>query len=163
MPLVVVLLGGVRWYTLMATKIIIALVAFFGLAQLITIDKTNPEFDKTKEIIASPEVKEILKNSCYDCHSYETKYSIYSNMAPLSWGIKKHINEGRAAMNFSVWTDMDKEKKAKRVERMPQMIKMDFMPMGSYTLFHPDAKLSDAQKKTLYNWIEKDLKVTLLQ
>lgn len=87
----------------------IALWAILGLLliQLIPIDRTNPpvnEKDNFVKVENTPkEVEVLLKKACYDCHSNETKYPSYAYIAPISWSIKHHINEGRKHLNFSVW------------------------------------------------------------
>jgi len=67
--------------------------------QFIRIDKSNPAADPSNDISQSLEIPEevssILKTSCYDCHSNETVYPWYSNVAPISWWIKQHINNAR--------------------------------------------------------------------
>src|SRR6056297_2303298 len=89
-------------------KIIIAsILVLFVLIQFFRIDKTNPEFNKKNDYLTSVEtskdVSSILRNACYDCHSYETNYPWYSNVAPVSWMLKNHIEEGRHHVNFSLW------------------------------------------------------------
>ena len=80
-------------------KIILVVIAVFVIIQFIRIDKSNPQTNPTSDIIniTNPpsEVKSILKNACYDCHSYETKYPWYAEIAPVSWLLKNHINDGR--------------------------------------------------------------------
>ncbi len=69
--------------------------------QFIQTDKTNPKVDKNIEIKTNAEVMKIFKTACYDCHSNETVYPWYSNIAPFSWVVSNHINEGRKVLNFS--------------------------------------------------------------
>ena len=80
-------------------KILFAIAMVIILPQFIMIDKSTPEVDPSQDIIvaldAPKEVAEILKKACYDCHSYETKYPWYSNVAPVSWWIEHHIDEAR--------------------------------------------------------------------
>lgn len=139
-------------------KTLITAVVLLAVIQFIPIEANNPSYDKTKEIQTSKEVRNILKRACYDCHSYETNYSVYSKVAPLSWGVKRHIDLGRKALNFSTWKDIDPQIKKYRIDRMYEVVKNDFMPKASYTFFHEEAKLSSNEKEIIKNWVEDDLK-----
>lgn len=133
-----------------------AILAFLIVAQFFRIDKTNPTIDITKDFIAisnpNEEVKRILKASCYDCHSNETKYPWYTNVAPVSWMVKNHINEGRKHLNFSVWGTYDLKKLDHKLEECVDEVKEGEMPMSAYSLFHNEAILSEAQKAVLVDW-----------
>ena len=58
------------------------------------------------------EVKSIIKTSCADCHSNYTKYPWYSEIAPVSWYLAQHVNEGKEHLNFSEWTSYNKDQKS---------------------------------------------------
>nr|WP_233750417.1 heme-binding domain-containing protein [Halarcobacter anaerophilus] len=81
--------------------------------QFIQIDKTNEKTDKNLEIKAPENIMTMLKTSCYDCHSNEVKWPWYSNIAPFSWMINRHVKDGRKALNFSTWENYTKEEKTK--------------------------------------------------
>ena len=137
-------------------KILIGVVVVFGLMQLIPIDRTNKPV-KTNEnfvdIYKTPtEVREILKTSCYDCHSNEVVYPSYSNIAPISWVIKDHINEGRSRLNFSEWGTYNDYLKENGIERCVQTLESYLMPLPSYISYHPEANLSKQQRELLINY-----------
>jgi uncharacterized membrane protein len=138
-------------------KIAIYLIIIMIGIQFIPIERDNPTFDKTDEIVTSPEVKKLLKASCYDCHSNEVKYSIYSYIAPLSWGVRSHIKQGRLAVNFSTWEKMDPKLRDKRIDRMANEIRREKMALSSYLMFHPEAHLSKEERQLLVDWAENDL------
>jgi len=133
-------------------KTVLALVVIFIAIQLIPFDvpATVPS-DKSLEIQAPDNVKQILKRSCYDCHSNTTHFPWYSSIAPVSWFTKYHVKEGRAHMNFSLWGKYPDEKKLKYLQKIPKAIKSK-MPLPSYLIMHQDAKLSDADKKAIEDW-----------
>ena len=87
----------------MFKKIIIGIILVLVLIQFIPLEKTNPKVDKTIALKTDENIMKILKKSCYDCHSDETIWSIYSDIAPLSFGVVAHVNDGREALNFSKW------------------------------------------------------------
>ncbi|MGZ3931744.1 MAG: heme-binding domain-containing protein [Bacteroidia bacterium] len=137
---------------------IIGLLLFLLLSQLIRIDKTNPTVDPAVDFIsltASPaDVAAVLRTSCYDCHSNEARYPWYTNIAPFSWWIKHHINEGRGHLNFSVWGTYKPKRAAHKLEECVEQVEEDEMPMSSYTWMHHDASLSDQQRLLLMNFFK---------
>jgi len=141
----------------MLKKIILGLIVALVLIQFIRIDQTNPPVDKSKDFITltqpSEEVKGILVTSCYDCHSNETQYPWYTNVAPLSWWLKHHINEGREHLNFSEWATYAEKRQQHKLDECMEEVHEGEMPLSSYTIMHKDAALSPAQKEVLNAWI----------
>jgi hypothetical protein len=125
--------------------------------QLIRPERSNPPVDKSLELQAPKEVMDILKRSCYDCHSYETKWTTASSIAPFMWTIASHVKEGRKALNFSEWKKMDKDTKIKKLDRSIQTLKSGIMPLPSYVNYHDEAKLSKEDKKLLLEWFTNKL------
>jgi hypothetical protein len=143
----------------MKKKLLYILILVFAGIQFIRIDKTNPKTDPENEFISieqpSEEIGNLLRTACYDCHSNHTLYPWYSNIAPVSWFLKSHINEGREHLNFSEWGHYSmNEQKNKREEIAEEIIK-DEMPLSAYTLLHSSAKLSTEQKNKLSNWFKE--------
>ena len=71
---------------------------------------------------APEEVSKVIRNSCYDCHSNETKYPWYSNIAPVSWWMKDHIIDGRKHLNFSTFATYDTERQLRKLDESVEMI-----------------------------------------
>jgi hypothetical protein len=94
-----------------------------------------------------------IRAACYDCHSDETQWPLYSRIAPVSWLIASDVNEGRKHLNLSDWP-ADSAKEAKQLDRMNEVIDYREMPLKKYTLMHPDARLSDSQRKEVLDWTE---------
>jgi hypothetical protein len=132
------------------------------LIQWIPVDRTNPPVKPNEDfahIFNTPtEVKSLLKSACYDCHSNETKYPNYAKIAPISWAIKEHINEGREHLNFSVWTSFNPDLKKNMLESIVADLEQNRMPMAGYMVYHPEAKLSDAQKQILIRYFSDIVK-----
>ena len=128
------------------------------LAQAIQI--TIPEPQKVtpdEEIKAPAEIMKMLKTSCYDCHSYETKMPWYGYIAPFSWEVKSHIKEGRAWLNFQTWDRYDEAKKQKIYKGIAKTINFS-MPIPMYLSLHEDAKLSREQREKIKAWAESNIK-----
>lgn len=132
--------------------IFIIIAAVFILIQLIPVNRSNPVFDNTSEINAPQEVISILKTSCYDCHSNETVWPAYSYIAPMSFLISNHVQEGRKELNFSEWSSYTIEKQRKKLEEIQEEVSEDKMPMPVYLLLHGDAELTVQQKMILQKW-----------
>ena len=103
----------------------------------------------------SPEIQKILETSCYDCHSANTKYPWYSNIAPISYWMNGHIEDGKKHLDFSDWPNLTAKKKDHKLEEFIEYVENGEMPLKEYTWTHEDARLSDEQKKALLNWAEK--------
>jgi Haem-binding domain len=138
----------------------LALVCLFVGLQFVRPARTNPAVDQSQTIRArlqlTPEVAAILDRSCQDCHSNTTRWPWYSNVAPVSWMVIDHVNEGRQHMNLSEWGRNDNRRAKKKLEEMCDEVKEGAMPISSYTLIHRGAKLSAEDVKVLCDWAEAE-------
>src|SRR6266566_3490941 len=128
----------------------------FVLAQFARSAKTNPATDESQTINArlqvTPQVAAIFDRSCGDCHSNKTRWPWYSNVAPVSWFVIDHVNEGRRNLNFSEWGRYTKRDTDGLFKQICQEVKSGSMPLSSYTPLHPGSKLSPEDVKTLCDW-----------
>ena len=139
-------------------KILLWIVGIFILIQLIPIDRTNKPVDRKQnfvDIVKPPkEVSQILINACYDCHSNEVKYPKYAYIAPISWSIKHHVNEGRERVNFSVWSTYNNDQKNHIIDDILETVESKEMPLKGYLPMHPEANLTDAQRKIFNDYFK---------
>lgn len=137
-------------------RILITCLILLVIAQFFRIDKTNKISSPEKDILfitkSNAEISNILKESCYDCHSNEVMYPWYTNIAPVSWWIKHHVNEGTHHLNFSEWGNYASRKADHKLEECVEMIEEDEMPMSSYTAMHGNAVLTKQQRELLVKW-----------
>ena len=106
-----------------------------------------------------PEVEAIMRKACFDCHSNETRWPIYTRIAPGSWLMARDIHNGRNHMNFSKWADSDEDERQDDLENCAEQVESGAMPPWFYIVpLHPDAKLSDADKATLKAFFLKNKK-----
>ena len=142
-------------------KIFAIVIVVFGLMQLIPIDRTNPPVNKAQNFVdvqkTPANISMVLKNACYDCHSNETKYPDYSYVAPISWSVKNHINEGRKRLNFSVWTTYSQELKVGMLKNTISTVTNRKMPIPGYMVYHEEANITQAERKLLENYFKKIL------
>ncbi len=119
-------------------------------------DRTNPPVmaEQTVQATASvpPGVDAVLKRSCYDCHSSETRWPWYSAVVPMAWGVANHVTEGRAQMNFSDWGTYPPRRRAALLEKMCDEVREGKMPLREYLWLHRDATLSEADWKSVCDW-----------
>ncbi|SFV61795.1 hypothetical protein MNB_SV-12-945 [hydrothermal vent metagenome] len=127
----------------------------FILIQSIQMDvPATLSFKPQDEVEAPKEVMEILKRSCYDCHSSSLVYPWYSQIAPLSWYTQNHVKDGRKVVNFSIWKSYNRAKQFKVMDKLPESLIIR-MPLPDYLWLHKDAKLSTNDKKILSRWAKK--------
>ena len=136
--------------------VIIIVVILIGI-QFIRVEKKNPPVDEKLTLNTDSKVMDILKNSCYDCHSFETEWPTYSSIAPISFFVASHVNKGRKALNFSEWANIEAKTKVNRLERAVKTVNNEMMALPSYVSVHENAKLSKEDKVTLTQWFEKEL------
>jgi len=97
----------------------------------------------------SAEAESIARQSCYDCHSNESEWPPYSYVAPMSWLVRRDVEEGRDALNFSTWDQGEQE-----AHDAAEAVDEGSMPPTQYTFLHRDAKLSDSEKQVLIDALE---------
>ncbi|TGK83845.1 heme-binding protein [Leptospira montravelensis] len=134
-------------------RIFLILLGVFLLLQFFPIDRSNPPVKS--EIQTSTEIKEILKRSCYDCHSNETVWPAYSYIFPASLLISHHVEEGREELNFSEFGLLAEKKQNKKIYEIWEQVDEGEMPPKDYLLLHPNSKLSDKDKEILKQWSDR--------
>lgn len=133
-------------------------VAIFVGMQVVPINGRSPVVDPKKALHPPVEVEAILRVSCYDCHSDETRWPWYTYVAPISWWLMSHVHEGRENMNFSHWGDLTANKQADMLGDIANQIATGDMPLPAYLIVHHDARLTPAQIKILTDWTDTAMK-----
>lgn len=100
------------------------------------------------------DVNRILTNSCADCHSNKTVYPWYAEIEPVGWWLNNHIVSGKRHFNLDSFTGLRVAFQKKKMEDCLEQLKDDDMPLGSYTLIHRYARLSEADKAKLTDWCQ---------
>ena len=111
------------------------------------------EIDFFKTFDAPNNVQQLLKNSCYDCHSNNTNYSWYHKIQPVSWLLENHIEAGKKELNFSEFGEYSKRRQKSKIKSAISQIEENKMPLLTYTLIHKKAKLSASDKKLMTKWL----------
>jgi hypothetical protein len=126
------------------------LIVLLIIIQFVPVTLTNPPVES--DMPASPDVKTILKVSCYDCHSNETMWPWYSKVAPMSLLLASDAEEGRAKLNFSTWNRYNPEKQSVLISEAMDEVREGGMPPWFYIIKHSGAKISLDKLKTLEAW-----------
>lgn len=137
----------------MLTKIltfgVLGLVVLLLLIQLIPVSHDNPPV--TREVNwDSPETRALAQRACFDCHSNETVWPWYSNVAPVSWFVANHVFDGRRRLNFSQWDQPNADQ-----DDITDVIASREMPLWSYLPMHPEARLTDAETQALIDGLKQ--------
>ena len=105
----------------------------------------EPEWD-------SPQTRALVVRACFDCHSNETRWPWYSNIAPISWLVQHDVDEARDHLNFSEW-----DKPQRHADKAVKMVEEGEMPLDVYLPLHSDAELSASEKAALIAGLKKTL------
>ena len=131
--------------------------ALLAAIQFVRPARTNPPSDPSvtlhAQVTVPPAVASILERSCRDCHSNNTKWPWYSNVAPVSWWVIDHVNHGRSHFNFSQWAKYNAEEQRTLLTRSCELSKKGDMPLPSYLRMH-DAAMSAADVAALCAFTE---------
>ena len=136
----------------------IVLIVFIVIQFIRPAHNTNTQVlttDITNTIVVPDKVLDIFKNSCYDCHSNNTRYPWYVNIQPMGWFMANHIKNGKADLNFSEFGTYSKRKQSNKLKSIGMSVTDGSMPLSSYTIMHKDAKLSQQEKKLVTDWTTK--------
>ena len=138
-------------------KVGIALLVVLVVLQFVRPDKNESGYESVayfeKETKPSPEIQQILKTKCYDCHSNQTIYPWYAEVAPVSYWIDHHVEEGKEHFNVSAWEGYSVKKKDHKLEEFIEEVEEGEMPLSSYTWLH--SNLEEAEKEQLINWVKQ--------
>jgi hypothetical protein len=140
-------------------KFFLVLLLIFVIIQFFRPDKNITQGDHTLDFVTEtnppPNVNIILEQTCYDCHSNNTIYPWYNNVAPISFWLADHIKDGKKHLNFSEWDAYDNKKKDHKLEEVEEMISEGEMPLNEYTWTHEEARLDEEQRTAIVEWAKK--------
>ena len=137
-------------------------VALWGLAGLFVValtiqaipygrDHSNPPV-RQEPAWDSEQTRDLAVSACFDCHSNQTRWPWYSNVAPASWLIQRDVDEARQRMNFSEW-----DRPQPGAEEAVESVQEGGMPPSQYRLLHPGGRLSSTERQTLIQGLEATL------
>ncbi|MDT8414446.1 MAG: heme-binding domain-containing protein [Flavobacteriaceae bacterium] len=140
-------------------KIALALLAVLVVMQFIRPDKNLQEGDVIADFRAetkpTQEVEAILERACFDCHTNNTKYPWYAEVAPVSYWLADHVNEGKGHLNLSEWKSYTVKRKDHKLEELGEEVEKKHMPLDSYLWVHDEAVLSDSDIQIIVDWVNQ--------
>ena len=135
--------------------VLLSLIGGFVLMQLVPYRVSNPAVRQEPKW-DSPRTRQLAMAACFDCHSNEVRVPWYGKIAPVSWLVTNHVDDGRAALNFSNWSGAHGEGAGDAVET----VRNGSMPPSYYTWFglHSNAKLTKAEQDELARGLTASLR-----
>lgn len=145
--------GLVRTWLKGIAVVLGGLCVLFGLIQLIPYGRTHTNPDaRIEPHWDSPRTRALVVRACFDCHSNQTNWPWYANVAPMSWAVQFDVEAARSVINFSEW---DREQPL--AVYSARSVVTDSMPPYKYKMAHPEADLTPEEKRDLVNGLEATL------
>lgn len=138
------------------SKLLLIVVIVIAIAQFFQPEQNNGELDIQPfyaETNPSNEIKTLLQNQCFDCHSNKTNYPWYSKITPVNYWMADHVKHGKGELNFSDWSKYSLKRKEHKMEEVWEEVKEKHMPIDSYTWTH--GSMTDAEIELIVNWGKK--------
>ena len=111
-------------------------------------DHSNPPV-RQEPAWDSQQTRALASSACFDCHSNQTNWPWYSNVAPASWLIQRDVDGGRQKLNFSEW-----DRPQPGADEAAEAVQEGDMPPWQYRPLHPGARLSSAERQALIQGLE---------
>lgn len=142
-------MGAKRWLQIAGALVVLLLI----LQVVPSPGAENPPVEQ--EVAAPADVMQVLRQSCYDCHSHETTWPWYAGVAPAKWLVRDHVEDARGELNFSTWNRYDPEERAHKWDEVAEEVEEGEMPLRSYLIVHRGARLSEDDFRTLVNYAKR--------
>jgi hypothetical protein len=148
----------------MRNKLLLGAAALLAAIQFLPAPaKTNPPVDTARTFDAAMHppapVRDVLRRACYDCHSDETRWPWYADIAPVSYPVRQHVLDGRRHLNFSTWLAPGETSFSSwsDLEDICTVLKDNSMPLAGYDWMHPEAKLNPPERQAVCAWVDERL------
>lgn len=141
-------------------RILIFLLIVLLIMQFFAPEKNNGELSSlvafVEETNPPKDVHDILKNTCFDCHSNVTEYPWYNSITPINFWLDEHIVDGKKHLNFSEWANYSVKKKEHKMDELHEEVAERKMPLDSYTWSHSEANLTQNQIDAIVVWAKAE-------
>jgi len=142
-----------KYFKIKYLIILLIVIQFYRPTKNISTEISKNNIFKTE--IVPQKIQEMLKTSCFDCHSNNTKYPWYNNIAPASWVLANHVDDGKEELNFDAWSTYSQKRKNRKLKEIKKELEGKDMPLDSYLWIHKKAELSKNQIKEIIVWARK--------
>ena len=137
---------------------LVAVVSVLVLVQFFRPNRENPPLEPSLALTSvaqiGPGVAVLLRTSCYDCHSNETRWPWYSGIAPASWLVAQDVAGGRRHLNFSEWGKYSPTRQISLLGKISDEVSSRGMPLPKYLMLHADARLTPADADSIVHWAD---------
>lgn len=137
-------------------KILLFLLIILVISQFFGPEKNDGDLATVDAFIAEtnpPEnVLEIMKTSCFDCHSSKTNYPWYNSITPVNYWLDSHVKDGKKHLDFSKWSSYSLKRKEHKMDELYEEVEKGAMPLDSYTWTHAEANLTKDQINAIVTW-----------
>jgi mono/diheme cytochrome c family protein len=125
-------------------------------AQLVPVARDNPPGPAPNLAYATAlvNIRAVFDGSCKNCHSNQTAWPWYGDVAPFSWIVAHDVHEGRRQLNFSEWSTYSPKKQQEKLEAICDQVINGDMPDGKYLLIHRSARLTQEDREAVCAWVE---------
>lgn len=132
------------------------IVGLFALMQLVPYGRThsNPPV-REEPPWDSPRTRALAARACFDCHSNETKWPWYADLAPVSWVVQWDVETARSVINFSRW-DLPHD----LASAAALSVRTGNMPPAKYRIAHPEANFTPEETLELARGLDATLNVS---
>jgi Haem-binding domain len=131
------------------------------LIQFVRLNRSAPEYDESLSMASNteltPQVEAIFDRSCNDCHSEETVWPWYSEVAPISWLLIDHVKEGRDEFSTPAFGSYSPKRASRKLKEICEQVEAGEMPLRTYEWLHPKSALSDSDVEALCNWTKSEI------
>lgn len=135
------------------SRIGIGLLVLFVVIQLFRPDYSVQPVDPSSDFLALEQppkaIGQLIQAACYDCHSNQTVWPWYSQVAPISWWVADHVEHASGHLNFSEFGSYEPDRAAHKMEECFEELEEEEMPLPSYTWVHNEAVLTAEQRTQL--------------
>ena len=142
---------------MLAIALVFVIIQFIRPAPNSNTGNVNRQQDIIANFNVPANVGDVLKTSCYDCHSNSTRYPWYAQIQPFGWLLASHVSDGKKDLNFSEFASYSKRRQLSKLKAVHNSIKDGSMPLSSYTFLHRDAKISAADKRMMMQWTTRTI------
>lgn len=141
----------------------VLVVVGFGLMNVIRVDRRNipvKAAERIETVTQMPQnVAAIVHGACQDCHTEETQWPWYNDVAPFQWLMAADVYGAREHMNLSRWGRYTAEERTDRLIAICEMVASNKMPLWYWKPLHPASWLSASDKKTLCDWAKAEVQL----
>ncbi|HWO23391.1 MAG TPA: heme-binding domain-containing protein [Kofleriaceae bacterium] len=100
----------------------------------------------------SPRTRALAVRACFDCHSNQTRWPWYADLAPFSWVVQFDVETARTVLNFSEWN-----RRYALSVYAGRRTSNGMMPPVKYLAAHPEAVLTPEERADLARGLEASI------